>query len=430
MTRDDRTGATSPRDRGALTAAYRILARCRICEGDLHLFLSLGELPLANAFVQPDHAKDMEPRFPLEVARCSRCSLVQLTVVVDPEVMFRDYLYATSASAPMKGHFDELAAELVERFAPAGSFVVEIGSNDGVLLRPLASRGTRPLGVEPASNLAAVANAEGLETLNEFFGVRIAERVRADRGPAKVVVGNNVLAHIDDLPAVARSLDALLDDDGVFVAEVPYLFDLLDHVEYDTVYHEHLSYFHLEPLAVLFDQVGMELFDVKRLPTHGGSIRIYAGRRGRRAITRSLRELRAYEAARLADAKGLFAAFAGRVEAQRAALRTLVADLRTSGTRLAGYGATAKGNTMLNYCDIGADTLAFIADTTPYKHGLLTPGTHVPVRPESAVDEERIEVLLLLAWNYADDILRRMTAYTGRGGRFIHPIPLPRFIPE
>jgi SAM-dependent methyltransferase len=413
------------------SAPFSRRATCRICDSSLlAVFLSLGETSLANSFVRPDAARAPELRVPLEVMRCERCGLVQLTVVVDPEVMFRDYLYATSASAPMRGHFDELASELVGRFAPAGSFVVEIGSNDGVLLRPLASRGARAVGIEPASNLAAIANAEGLETLNEFFGVTVAERVRADRGPAKVIVGNNVLAHIDDLPGVARSIDALLDADGVFVAEVPYLFDLLDHVEYDTVYHEHLSYFHVAPLAVLFDQVGMELFDVKRLSTHGGSIRMYAGRRGRRAITTSLRELRAYEAARLADASGLFVAFAGRVEAQRAALRTLIGDLRTNGTRLAGYGATAKGNTMLNYCGIGADTLSFIADTTPYKQGLLTPGTHIPVRDEAGIDEEGIEVLLLLAWNYADDIVRRMTGYTGRGGRFIHPIPLPRFLPE
>jgi SAM-dependent methyltransferase len=405
-------------------------ASCRICDsGRLETFLSLGETPLANSFVRPGSTQP-ELRVPLEVMRCLQCGLVQLTVVVDPEVMFRDYLYATSASAPMRGHFDELAREIVERFAPAGSFVVEIGSNDGVLLRPLAARGARALGVEPASNLAATANAAGIETLNEFFGLAVAERLRAERGPATVVVGNNVLAHIDGLPDVARSLDVLLDEDGVFVAEVPYLFDLLDHVEYDTVYHEHLSYFHLAPLGVLFAQTGMELFDVKRLPTHGGSIRMYVGRTGRHPITAGLRELIATEARRLADAGSVFAAFAGKVETQRAALRALLDDLRSKGTRLAGYGATAKGNTMLNYCGIGTETLAFVADTTPYKQGLLTPGTHIPVRPESAIDEQGIDVLLLLAWNYADAIVGRMIAYTGRGGRFIHPIPLPRIIPE
>ncbi|HTH70992.1 MAG TPA: methyltransferase C-terminal domain-containing protein, partial [Candidatus Saccharimonadales bacterium] len=200
--------------------------------------------------------------------------------------------------------------------------------------------------------------------------------------------------------------------------------------EYDTVYHEHLSYFHVAPLTVLFAQVGMEVFDVKRVPTHGGSIRVYAGRAGRHPTTAALRELTNRESERLTDAGAVFAAFAGRVEAQRVALRELLGELRSKGTRLAGYGATAKGNTMLNYCGIDADTLTFIADTTPYKQGLLTPGMHIPVRPESAVDEERIEVMLLLAWNYADAIVRRMTAYVGRGGRFIHPIPLPRLIPE
>jgi len=404
---------------------------CRICgSASLSVFLSLGETPLANSFVRPAARSVPELRVPLEVMRCERCGLAQLTVVVDPDLMFLDYAYATSASAPMRGHFDELAGELVARFAAAGSLVVEIGSNDGVLLRPLAARGARPLGVEPASNLAASANAEGLETWNAFFGPPVAERLRAERGPAKVVVGNNVLAHIDGLPGVAQSLDVLLEGDGVFVAEVPYLFDLLDHVEYDTVYHEHLSYFHVAPLGVLFAQVGMELFDVARVPTHGGSIRIYVGRVGRHVVTPALRDLVAREHARLRDAESVFATFAGRVEAQRTALRALLAELRSNGTRLAGYGATAKGNTMLNYCGIGADTLAFVADTTPYKQGLLTPGMHIPVRPESAVDEERIEVLLLLAWNYADAIVSRMTTYTARGGRFIHPIPLPRLIPQ
>jgi len=412
------------------SATFDRRTACRICgSGALSIVLSLGDTPLANSFVRSAAVSEPELRVPLEVMRCERCGLAQLTVVVDPEMMFLDYAYATSASAPMRGHFDELAGELVARFAPAGSLVVEIGSNDGVLLRPLAARGARPVGVEPASNLAASANAEGLETWNEFFGPPVAERLRAERGRAKVVVGNNVLAHIDGLPGVAQSLDVLLEGDGVFVAEVPYLFDLLEHMEYDTVYHEHLSYFHVAPLGVLFAQVGMELFDVARLPTHGGSIRMYVGRVGRHPVTRALRDLVAQENARLRDAESVFATFAGRVEAQRTALRALLAELRSNGTRLAGYGATAKGNTMLNYCDIGADTLAFVADTTPYKQGLLTPGMHIPVRPESAVDEERIEVLLLLAWNYADAIVSRMTTYTARGGRFIDPIPLPRLIP-
>ena len=411
--------------------AFKRVSRCRICDSSaLDTFLSLGETPLANSLIRPDATSGTELRVPLEVMRCEDCGLAQLTVVVDPEVMFRDYAYATSASDPMRGHFDELARELVMRFAPAGSFAVEVGSNDGVLLRPLAAQGVRALGVEPATNLAAAANAEGLETWNEFFDIPVATRLRAERGRAKVVVGNNVLAHIAELPSVARALDVLLDGDGVFVAEVPYLFDLLDHVEYDTIYHEHLSYFHLAPLGALFAQVGMEVFDVARLPTHGGSIRVYVGRAGQHVATKAVDELAGYEYERLTDVSALLTTFASRVEAQRAALRAMLAELQSRSVRIAAYGATAKGNTMLNYCSIGPETLSFVADTTAYKQGLLTPGMHIPIRPESMIEDERIDVMLLLAWNYADAIIKRMSPYVARGGKFIHPIPLPRIVPE
>lgn len=391
------------------------------------MFLSLGETPLANAFVRPDRANDVEASFPLETARCAQCSLVQLTVVVDPEVMFRDYVYASSASAPLVSHFDELAAAVARDFAPPGALVVEVGSNDGILLRSLGARGVRALGVEPATVIAARANADGLETLNEFFDADLAARIRDERGPASAVLGNNVLAHIDDLRGVVRALDSLLADDGVFIAEVPYLADLLAHVEYDTIYHEHLSYFHLAPLQRLFTSAGFELFDVVRQPIHGGSIRIHAARAGRRTPTTRLRELLASEKGLATDAP--YVEFATRVRAQRAALVALLRGLKSDGARLAGYGATAKGNTMLNYCGIDASALDYIADTTPYKQGLLTPGTHIPVRPESAIAEARPDAMLLLAWNYADSIVERHRAYLAGGGRFIHPIPLPRFIP-
>ncbi|HTH71465.1 MAG TPA: class I SAM-dependent methyltransferase [Candidatus Saccharimonadales bacterium] len=410
-----------------MTSPYRTLSRCRICDGDLRVFLSLGETPLANAFVRPDRADDPEARFPLETARCSECALVQLTVVVDPEVMFRDYVYASSASAPLLAHFDELAASVAQDFAPPGALVVEIGSNDGILLRSLGSRGVRALGVEPATVIAARANADGLETLNEFFDAEVAARIRDERGPASAVLGNNVLAHIDDLRGVVRSLDSLLADDGVFIAEVPYLADLLAHVEYDTIYHEHLSYFHLAPLQRLFTSAGFELFDVVRQPIHGGSIRIHAARTGRRAPTARLRELLASEQRLATDAP--YAEFAAKVTAQRTALVALLGRLKAEGSRLAGYGATAKGNTMLNYCGIDPSVLDYIADTTPYKQGLLTPGTRIPVRSESTIAEARPDAMLLLAWNYADSIVERHRAYLAGGGRFIHPIPLPRFIP-
>jgi novobiocin biosynthesis protein NovU/D-mycarose 3-C-methyltransferase len=411
-----------------VTGAFRRLAGCRICGGELRTFLSLGETPLANAFVSPDRAAAAEQRFPLETARCAECSLVQLTVVVDPEVLFRDYVYASSASAPLLPHFDDLAASVARDFASPGSLVVEIGSNDGILLRSLSSRGIRALGVEPATKIAAKANADGLETLNEFFGVEVAGRIREDRGPASAVLGNNVLAHIDDLGGVLQGLDLLLGDDGVFIAEVPYLQDLLEHVEYDTIYHEHLSYFHLAPLQRLFAGAGFELFDVVRLPIHGGSVRIHAARVGRRQPSARLRDLQGSEQRSRLAIDAPYAEFAEKVQRQRTDLVALLRGLKVEGKRLAGYGATAKGNTMLNYCGIDATVLDYIADTTPYKHGLLTPGTHIPVVPESSIADTRPDAMLLLAWNYADSIVARHREYLASGGRFIHPIPEPRII--
>lgn len=413
-----------------MAATYRRLERCRICgEGDLTPFLELGVTPLANAFVDPAREGDVELRFPLEVFRCERCGLVQLSVAVRPDILFGHYLYMSSASAPMVEHFAALAEEIVRRFAPRGSLVVEVGSNDGVLLKPLQKGGAKVLGVEPAANLAAQANAEGLETWTEFFATTVARRVVAERGRARVVVANNALAQIDDLIDVAMAVETLLDDDGVFIAEVPYLAHLLERVEYDTIYHEHLSYFAVAPLETLFSQAGLELFDVRHLPTHGGSIRLYAGRPGVHASTEELAATRAAERdAHLGDA-ATYARFAERVAASREALRALIDDLVREGHRIAGLGATAKSCTLLHYCGIGSDTIGFIGDSTPLKQGLLTPGKHIPVRPEAVIAKEGADRVLLLAWNYADAIVRRHTDFIARGGRFIHPIPLARLVP-
>ncbi len=411
------------------TTLYRSVGACRVCRSTpLAPVLSLGGTPLANAFVRPEDRDGPEPRFPLEVLRCNTCGLLQLSIVVRGDVLFRTYPYLSSASPPMAEHFDALADELVRRFRLAGSCAVEIGSNDGVLLRPLAARGVTVVGVEPASNLAALANRAGLETWNEFFGEDVARRIAAAKGRARAILANNVLAHIDDLHEVARSIDLLLDEDGVFVAEVPYLMDLLDYVEYDTIYHEHLSYFALAPLQLLFASAGLEVFDVRRLRVHGGSIRVYVARSGRFARSERLATLDALEAERKLGAPATCAAFSERVSASRTALVTLLGELKRDGKRLAGYGATAKGNTLLNYCGIGRDTLEFIADTTPLKQGLLTPGTHIPVRPDDALMEERPDFVLLLAWNYADAIMRRHASYLSGGGRFIHPIPIARIL--
>ena len=413
-----------------MTATYRRLERCRICDSrDLSKFLDLGETPLANALVSPERSKEPEPRYPLEVMRCARCGLVQLSVVVRQDILFGHYLYTTSSSSPMVEHFTSLADEIVQRFARDGALVVEAGSNDGALLRPLRKAGAAVLGIEPAANLAAQANAEGLDTWAEYFGMPVARRVVSERGRAKVVVANNTLAQIDDLRDVAEAVDVLLDDDGVFVAEVPYLGHLLDRVEYDTIYHEHLSYFALAPFERLFSQAGLELFDVRQLATHGGSIRIWVGRRGKRPPTPGLMAARVAERGTGIDDTAAYARFAQRVAASRDALRAMLRDLRRAGHEVNGLGATAKSCTLLHYCGIGRETIGVIGDSTPLKQGLLTPGTHIPVRDEVAAFDEPVTRVLLLAWNYADAIMRRHAGFIARGGRFIHPIPLARLVP-
>ncbi len=418
------------RQNRAVSEAYRAVDRCRICRSStLERFLNLGIMPLANALVDPAHADDPEARFPLDVIRCLACGLIQLGEVVRPELMFTNYPYSSSASAPLALHFARLADQLVERFAPRGSLVVEIGSNDGVLLRPLVERGIHAVGVEPAKNLADVSRKAGFETWNEYFSPDVARRIVATRGHAHVVVGTNVLAHIDDLHGVLTGVDALLGDRGVLVAEVPYLGDLIERVEYDTIYHEHLSYFSIGPLVDLFDRFDVELIGLDHLAIHGGSLRLFVGRRGVRAVSDSVGRTRESEAARGLDDPTTYRSFARNVERSRTELIDLLGGLRAQGKRIAGHGASAKGSTLLNYCGIGTETLEFIADGTPFKHGKLSPGTHVPIRDETAILDEVPDFTLLLAWNYADSVVPRFAAYTTAGGRFIHPIPYARVLP-
>lgn len=408
----------------------RPVTRCRICgSSDLIEVLSLGSTPLANAFVDPSDPQADALRFPLAVLHCSVCALAQLSVVVSPEVLFRNYLYASSASRPLVEHFRSQARTLIDRFGKNVRYI-EVGSNDGVLLRPLRGLGANALGVEPASNLAAAANEEGLRTVNAFFAPEVARAIRAEHGPAHVVVANNVLAHVDDVHALMRGLDALLDDDGVFVAEVPYVVDLIRNVEYDTIYHEHLSYFTARSLQALLASEGFALVDVEHIETHGGSIRVYAARRGRSPETRAVRAHLDEEAMTGIDRPDTYIRLADAVRRSRDALRSMIGRLTYSGERVVGLGATAKSTTLLNFCALGPADIAFIADSTPLKQGKLTPGTRIPIVPESALlADPAARYILLLAWNYADSILARSAALVERGSRFIHPIPMARLIP-
>jgi novobiocin biosynthesis protein NovU/D-mycarose 3-C-methyltransferase len=387
--------------------------------------LDLGSQPLANSFLSPAEVAAPEPRYPLELCRCSSCGHVQLSLTVPPELMFRNYLYVSGTSDTIPTHFAAYARDVAARFVPAGGLVVEIGSNDGTLLRAFDRSAVRVLGVEPARNIAKIANDAGVPTLDEFFDEVTAKRVAAEHGRAAAMIGNNVVAHIDDLHGLLRGAQALLAPEGVFVAEFPYLVDLLERRAYDTIYHEHLSYFSVASVVRLTSEYGMRVIDVRRVSVHGGSIRVFISAGG--LPSAAVGELLALEASMQLAEGGPLPAFVADVQRQRTELSALLAETRTR-SRIAGYGAPAKGNTLLNYCGIDTSLVEFIVDRSPHKHGLLTPGTRIPVEPPERLLASGIKETLLLAWNFADEILRQQQEYRSSGGRFIIPIPAPRVV--
>ena len=332
----------------------------------------------------------------------------------------------------MPAHFAEYAKEVVSRFTESSNdLVVEIGSNDGCLLGAFKKNNVRILGIEPAANIAAIANGAGLTTLNDFFCERSARAVRKKEGPAKVIVGNNVLAHVGNLTDFLAGVDVLLPPDGVAVFEVPYFVDLLEKCEFDTIYHEHLSYFTVGSLQELFHRKEMTLFDVRRVPVHGGSIRIYVGRAGTGPQTLpSVREMLSLEKKAKLDEIETYRAFARRVESIREKNLAILTELKTSGASIAAYGAPAKGNTLLNYFGIGSELLDFVADRSPHKQGLYTPGTHIPVVDPGILLREPPDYLLVLAWNFIDEIVKQQSEYLSGGGKFILPLPEPIVIAD
>jgi len=406
------------------------MADCRSCGATpLHSVLDLGDQPLANRLRTEEQLAEDEPRFPLHLTLCLACGLAQLTHSVPPQELFTDYPYFSSVIPSLVGHARSIALRLVaERGLGPDSLVMELASNDGYLLQHYRDAGVPVLGVDPAANIAAAAEARGIPTRCAFFGRDVARELVAEGHRPDVLHANNVLAHVPDLNGFVAGIATLIGEHGRLVAESPYVKDLLDQVEFDTIYHEHLCYFSLTALDRLMERHGLVIEDVERLAIHGGSVRLFVAaasvaERGPRVL-----ELLEEERGWGARDREPYERFAQRVRELGHELVGLLDDLRAGGSTLAAYGAAAKGSTLLNTFGIGRERLSYIADASPHKQGRYAPGTGLPIVPPERLLEDRPGYVLLLAWNFADEIVAQQRAYREAGGRFILPVPAPRVV--
>jgi len=403
---------------------------CRACgHTSLRSFLSLGDSPLANRLPSRAELELPEPVFPLTLVFCDGCAAVQLSEVVPPELLFKNYLYVTSTTQTFRDHFNRMADEIVRDFAlDADALAVDIGSNDGLLLRGFQRHGVRAVGVEPAENLASAAQASGVPTINAFFDAAAVKRILEEYGRANVVTANNVFPHIDDIVAVARNVQGLLRDDGIFVIEFAYLFDMLDQLTFDLIYHEHLSYFALAPLVAFFDRVDMDVFDVRHVESHGGSLRVFVQRKGGpRPRTSAVADLLELESRRGVRRFATYEGFARSVYGVRAALEGFFSDARKGGRRVVGFGMPAKATTLLAFCDIGREAIEYIVDENPLKQGRYTPVSHIPIVGPERLEADCPDYIVVLAWNFAEEILKKLARYRSRV-EFVIPLPKPRVV--
>jgi SAM-dependent methyltransferase len=404
-------------------------AHCRSCNStELSIFLSLGDLPLSDGFLEARQLVDNEPRYPLDVAFCATCSLVQILETVPPEELFgADYPYFSSFTDTLLRHSEANVKErIAERKLGSDSLVVELASNDGYLLQYYKADGVPVLGIDPAPGPVAAARAKGIDTLEAFFGLDFAKKLAAEGRRADVLHANNVLAHVADTNGFVAGIATLLKDDGVAVIECPYVKELIEHGEFDTIYHEHLCYFSVTALRALFSRHGLHITRVVPLSIHGGSLRVFVEKQNR--PEQSVHDYIESEQRLGLDRLDYYADFSNRVNQIRTELNELLQGLKERKARIVGYGAAAKGTIMLNYVGIGQETLDFVADRNTHKQGRYIPGVRLPISSPERVLAEQPDYVLILPWNFKDEIMAQQAEYRRRGGKFIVPVPRPTII--
>jgi SAM-dependent methyltransferase len=391
--------------------------------------LNLGATALANQFLRREDTNGHEAKYPLRVGYCHECGHVQLLDSVPPLEMFENYLYISSASDTLKNHLWDLSDDLVRRYRLGNAdLVIDIGCNDGTLLQGFKRHGVRALGVDPALNLAEFAAGAGIERCTELFTASTAQDIVAKWGHASLVTATNTFPHIQELNDFIQGLQTVLKPGGVFVIEMHYLLDLIEQVAFDTIYHEHVSYWALGPMKRLFETNGMSVVDAERVPLHHGQLRVHVQRQGEGSVQSGVAEILAAEKAAGLDRFETYTSFAEKVQKIKIDLHETLARFARKGQKVAGYGAPAKGNTLLGFLKIGPDLLPYIVDRSPLKQGLFTPGTHIPVVPPERLLQDQPDYVLLLAWNFADEIIEQQAEYRKRGGKFMVPVPQVRVL--
>lgn len=406
------------------------MTNCRAClSTNLFMFLPLGDHPPANGFLRADQLDKPEATFPLNTFVCLDCGLIEVPDNV-PADFFRNYVYVPSGATTMFTHFEAFAEQMVRSFAPnADDLIIDIGCNNGLFLGYCKEKGGRVLGIDPADNLTELVVQKGIEVVREYFSTATGQAVAASHPPAKVITSSNTFNHIDNLHDFMGGIGHVLAPEGVFVVEVPHSLDLVQKNEFDTIYHEHVSEFSVKSFVDLYRFFDLEVFRIESLPIHGGSMRVFAQRCGAsRPVEPMVKEWLAREVAAELFTKETYEAFTHRVHAIRTDLLKLLKKLQAEGKTIAGYGAPAKGNTLLNYYGIGPDTLPYLVDRNELKQGLYSPGMHIPVVGAEKILETQPDYLLVLAWNFADEIIEQQAEYRARGGQFILPIPTPTIV--